>query len=43
VKGTGAVDTATTTNTGASATYYVRVKFYSGRTGSTGTYSLKLN
>jgi serine protease len=43
VKGTGAVDTATTTNTGAAATYYVRVKFYSGRSGSTGTYSLKLN
>ena len=42
IKGTGQVDTASTTNTGATATYHVRVRYYSGRTGSTGNYSLKL-
>jgi serine protease len=42
IKGTGAVDTASTTNSGASATYYVRVKYYGGLTGSSGTYTLKL-
>jgi serine protease len=37
------VDSASTTNTGStSATYYVRVYYYSGKTGSTGTYTLKL-
>ncbi|RQP24148.1 S8 family peptidase [Piscinibacter terrae] len=42
-KGTGAVDSASTTNTGSSsATYYVRVLYYAGKTGSTGTYTLKL-
>jgi len=41
-KGTGAVDSASTTNSGASATYYVKVLFYAGKTGSTGTYTLKL-
>jgi serine protease len=42
-KGTGVVDSASTTNTGStSATYYVRVYYYSGKTGSTGTYTLKL-
>jgi serine protease len=45
IKGTGAVDTASTTNTGSSsATYYVRVRYYSGGTGSTsGKYTLGLN
>jgi len=42
IKGTGAVDTASTTNSGASATYYVKVVYYAGKTGSTGTYTLKL-
>ncbi|MEO8019574.1 MAG: S8 family peptidase [Pseudomonadota bacterium] len=43
--GTGVVDTVTTTNTGgASATYYVRVVYYSGGTGGTnGKYAVRLN
>ena len=45
VKGTGLVDAVTITNSGtAAATYYVRVRFYSGGTGSTGgTYTLSIN
>jgi len=45
IKGTGAVDSASVTNSGAStATYYVRVRYYSGGTGSTsGKYTLGLN
>ena len=44
INGTGAVDTVTVTNSGASATYYVRVKYYSGGTGSTsGKYTLAIN
>jgi serine protease len=45
VKGTGLVDAVTITNSGsAAATYYVRVRFYSGGTGSTGgTYTLGIN
>jgi len=45
VKGTGLVDSVTITNSGsAAATYYVRVRFYSGGTGSTGgTYTLTIN
>lgn len=45
VKGTGLVDAVTITNSGsAAATYYVRVRFYSGGTGSTGgTYTLAIN
>ncbi|HEY0855983.1 MAG TPA: S8 family peptidase [Albitalea sp.] len=42
VKGTGQVDIASTTNTGASATYYVRVRYYSGATGSAGSYTAKV-
>lgn len=42
IKGTGQVDVASTTNTGASATYYVRVRYYSGSTGSAGSYTLKI-
>jgi carboxypeptidase T len=44
VKGTGLVDAASTTNsTGAAATYYVRVLYYSGATGAaSGKYTLKL-
>jgi serine protease len=42
--GTGAVDTASVTNSGSSATtVYVRVRYYSGTTGSSGTYTLGLN
>lgn len=42
--GTGAVDTVTVTNSGASATYYVRVYYYSGGTGATnGKYTLAIN
>jgi serine protease len=42
--GTGQVDTITRTNTGGSAvTWYVRVYYYSGLTGSGGTYSLGLS
>ena len=45
VKGTGLVDAVTVTNSGsAAATYYVRVRFYSGGTGTTGgTYTLSIN
>ncbi|MFZ5843446.1 MAG: S8 family serine peptidase [Pseudomonadota bacterium] len=41
-KGTGQVDTVTVTNTGTSAfTRYIRVIYYSGATGGTGTYTIK--
>jgi serine protease len=45
IKGTGQIDSASVTNTGTSAaTYYVRVRFYSGGTGSTnGKYTLSMN
>ena len=45
IKGTGLVDSASVTNSGgASATYYVRVRFYGGGTGSTnGKYTLAVN
>jgi len=45
IKGTGVVDSVTITNSGsAAANYYVRVRFYSGGTGSTGgTYTLSMN
>jgi carboxypeptidase T len=44
VLGTGAVDTASLTNTGAAAaTYYVRVRYYSGASGATGRYTLQLS
>ena len=45
VKGTGLADSVTVTNSGsAAATYYVRVRFYSGGTGTTGgTYTLSIN
>jgi serine protease len=43
VKGTGQVDTVTVTNGGAAANYFVRVRFYSGSTGSAGTYTLALD
>ncbi len=45
IKGTGAVDSVSITNSSSSAaTYYVRVRFYSGGTGATGgTYSLSIN
>lgn len=43
-KGTGAVDTASVSNTGtATSARYVRVKYYSGSTGTGGTYKLGLN
>ncbi len=43
IKGTGAVDQVSVTNgTGATARRYVRVKYYSGSTGSSGTYTLRL-
>ena len=43
-KGTGQVDAVTVTNSGASATYYVRVLYYSGGTGATnGKYTLGIN
>jgi serine protease len=43
INGTGAVDAATVTNSsGAPATYYVRVRYYAGTTGSGGTYRLDL-
>jgi len=43
-KGTGAVDTASVSNTGtATSARYVRVKYYSGSTGTSGTYKLGLN
>jgi serine protease len=42
-RGTGAIDTASVRNAGAStATYYARVVFYSGISGAGGTYTLKL-
>ena len=45
IKGTGAVDSVSITNSSSSAaTYYVRVRYYSGGTGATGgTYSLSIN
>ncbi len=45
VKGTGLVDSVSVTNSGsAAATYYVRVRYYSGGTGATaGTYTLGIN
>ncbi|HEX6704322.1 MAG TPA: S8 family peptidase [Albitalea sp.] len=45
IKGTGAVDSASVTNSGAaSATFYVRVRYYGGGTGSTsGKYTLAVN
>jgi len=44
IKGTGAVDSASVTNgSGATATYYVRVRYYGGGTGSTnGKYMLDI-
>ncbi|GAA3808877.1 S8 family peptidase [Cellulomonas soli] len=42
--GAGQVDTVTYTNSGtASATYYARVLYYSGATGTTGTYTLAIS
>ena len=45
ILGTGQVDSVSITNNGSSAaTYYVRVRFYSGGTGSTGgSYTLAIN
>jgi len=45
VKGTGLVDSVSINHTGsAAATYYVRVRYYSGGTGATaGTYTLSIN
>jgi serine protease len=45
LKGTGQVDSVSVTNNGsATATYYVRVRYYSGGVGATaGTYSLSIN
>ena len=45
IKGTGQIDSTSVTNTGGvAATYYVRVRFYSGGTGSTaGKYTLSMN
>ncbi len=44
IRGTGLVDTASVTNTsGAPATYYVRVRFYSGASGAAGSYTLAVN
>ena len=45
IKGTGQIDSTSVTNTGSvAATYYVRVRFYSGGTGSTaGKYTLSMN
>jgi serine protease len=43
-KGTGQVDSFSRTNTGGSSvTWYVRVYYYSGNTGSSGTYTLGLS
>lgn len=43
-KGSGQVDSIARTNTGTSAvTWYVRVLYYSGNTGSSGTYTLGLS
>jgi serine protease len=41
--GTGQVDSIVRTNTGAATTWYVRVYYYSGLTGSGGTYTLGLS
>ncbi len=41
ILGTGAVDTASVTNSGASATYYVRVRYYAGAS-TVNPYTLKL-
>jgi serine protease len=41
VKGKGLVDATSVTNSGAAATYYVRVKYYSGAS-TVNSYSLKL-
>ena len=42
VNGSGQVDSVTVTNTGSSAfTRYIRVVYYSGNTGSSGTYTIK--
>ena len=45
IKGTGQIDSANVTNTASvAASYYVRVRFYSGGTGSTGgKYTLSMN
>ena len=45
IKGTGQIDSASVTNTASvAASYYVRVRFYSGGTGSTGgKYTLSMN
>ena len=45
IKGTGQIDSASVTNTtSVAASYYVRVRFYSGGTGSTGgKYTLSMN
>ena len=45
IRGTGLVDSASVTNTtGAAATYFVRVRYYSGGTGATaGAYTLVVN
>ena len=45
IKGTGLVDSVSLTNSGsAAATYYVRVRYYSGGVGATaGTYTLGIN
>ena len=43
VNGKGTADSVTYTNTGSSsATLYVRAVYYSGSTGTAGTYTLKL-
>ncbi|WP_448630900.1 hypothetical protein [Cellulomonas soli] len=42
--GAGQADTVTYTHTGsASATYYARVLYYSGATGTSGTYTLAIS
>jgi serine protease len=44
IRGTGLLDSASVTNGGAAATYYARVRFYSGGTGATGgAYTLAIN
>lgn len=42
VKGTGQVDVVTVTNSGTTGDYYVRVRYYSGATGASGSYTLKI-
>jgi serine protease len=43
LKGSGAVDSTSVSNSGAAtATYFVRVRFYAGATGSAGSYKLGL-